>query len=331
MRVVFLGVALLFAAPLLAGCTDSGGPADKVREDSQVPVGHVSATTGAVRGVVVDPAIVPVSGALVTLSFDGGSLTKSTENDGQFVFSDVLPGTLFLSVSHMFFENYTTTVEVAANVADPPVVHVQLTPLYASKPYTAQFSWEGFFECSQAGMGLYSSSNCVTDQCPALTGDPATCNGLPTSQMNNVTSQQREWHSDVGAGYRTLIFDVTWEGGGDFSTSQNMGIVVSTYKPERDPAHTFANVAGPSPLTVRMENGTKHPTASGVEPKFVPDEGMARMSYFVSVRKPGPPQPGLPAVLPGLAMNQSFKVIHTQFYVAKAPADWSAAKDDRPF
>lgn len=333
MRVVYVAVGLLLLVPLLAGCTGSSNARDdKARDpvDDQVPVGKVSATTGAVRGVVVDATIVPVVGANVTLSVPSGDLHLLTDAQGRFIFSNVPPGEHFLTVHHLLYLAFETTVTVVANIPDPPVVHVQLTPIYKQKPYSTQVAWEGFFECSQAGAGLYSSSNCVTDQCPIVL-DPKTCNSLPTSQMNNVTSQQREWHSDVAGGWKTLIFDVVWEDGGQFSTSQNMGIVVSTFKPERDPAHWFAQVAGPSPITLRLENGTKHESASGVQPDRIPDEGMSRMSYFVSVRKPSSPMPPVPAVAPGLAVNQAFKVIHTQFYHAAPPEGWTATKDDRPF
>lgn len=333
MRVVKIAVGLLFLLPFLSGCTGSE-PADtsKARDpyDDQVPVGQVSATTGAIRGVVVDPVIVPVEGANVTLALNTGDLHLETDAQGRFIFSNVPPGEHFLTVRHFLFLSFETTVNVVANIPDPPVVHIQLTPIYKQKPYSTQVSWEGFFECSQAGIGLYSSSNCVTDQCPVVM-DPKTCNSLPTSQMNNITSQQREWHSDVAAGWDTLVFDVVWEDGGQFSTSENLGIVVSTFKPERDPSHWFAQVAGPSPITLRLENGTTHETASGVEPEKVPDEGMERMSYFVSVRRPSSPMPPVPAVVPGLALNQAFKVIHTQFYNAAPPEGWSATKDDRPF
>ena len=337
MRVVLAVASLLLLAPLLSGCTGSSGGGDGsggtdgrgrdgAIDDSKVPTGHVTATTGAVRGVVVDPAIVPVAGANVTLETPTGKRSQTSDATGRFIFSDVEPGSHFLGVVHFLFQPYETTVEVMANVADPPVVHVEMTPLYSQKPYSTQVSWEGFFECSQAGASVtYSSSNCAADPCPAYLG-PATCNTLPTSQMNNVTSQQREWHSDVGPGWKTLVFDVSWEGGGQFSTSTNMGIVVSTYKPERDPAHWFAEETGSSPITLRLENGTEHKSASGVEPTIIPDEGMSRMSYFVSVR-----QPDDPPFAPGLAVNQAFKVIHTQFYHAAPPEGWSATKDDRPF
>jgi hypothetical protein len=244
--------------------------------------------------------------------------------------SEVPPGEHFLNVRHPFFEPFQTTVKVVANVPDPDVVRVQLKPLFAQKPYTTQVSWEGFFECSQAGAGIYSSSNCVVDPCPRAL--PATqCNTLPTRQLNNVTHQEREWHSDVQPGWRTLVWDIIWEGDGQFSTSERMGIVVSTYKPERDPAHWFAQVSGGNPLTLRIDNGTVHETAASQDPQRIPDEGMQQMSYFVSVRAPEGSTCVLLCAPPGVAINQSFKVIHTQFYNAPAPEGWSATKDDLPF
>lgn len=286
----------------------------------------VSATTGGIRGVVVDPAIAPIVGAKVLLAAKGGNQTGLSDNLGRFTFSDLTPGTYFVAVNHPLYRGTQTSVEVLAGVADPAVTKIQLQPIFSQKPYTVQVKHKGFFQCSQAGIGLYSSSNCVTDYCPVVQ-DPKTCNTLPTSALNNVTSQEREWHSDVGAGWQTQVFEMTWTPSSQ-GTSQNMGLVVSTYKPERDRRHSFANVEGPNPLRLQLDVGKVHPTASGVDPTNISADGMSRMSYFASVRTPDGSTCVFDCFPPGLAINQEFEVFLTQFYYGFAPEGWSFVKGD---
>ncbi|MEA3203783.1 MAG: Carboxypeptidase regulatory-like domain [Thermoplasmata archaeon] len=305
---------------LLPGCVGSSTPdpaADVNFKGIDVPV---SATTGGIKGVVVDAAIAPIAGAKVTLTLPaGGNRTATSDKEGRFVFAGLAPGTYFLGASAPLYHPAQTSTEVQAGI-DPPVTKIQLQPLFSQKPYHTAIKQKGFFECSQNGAGIYSSSNCVTDQCP-LFQPPETCNGLPTRAMDNVTSQSREWHADVGAGWQAMVFEMVWSPTAQ-GTSPRMGMVVSTDKATRDPAHSFANVASASPMRFELDVGTPHETAASVEPTMVPPDGMTRMSYFVSVRRDA----GNPA--PALAVNQDFEVFLTQFYYGIPPTDWSFVNGD---
>jgi hypothetical protein len=318
---------------LLSGCSGSGsGSGSGVTEVegvvtadfSEVEV-KVGADRGAIRGVVVDPSITPIPGASVTVAAD--NRTSTTDQVGRFVFDDLRPGTYFLHVRKDNYHPTQVSVEVEAGVAEPPIVKVQLQPLFDQKPFVQQVTHKGFFTCSQAGASpIYSSSNCVTDPCPRVM-DPSDCNGLPSKALDNVTSQEREWHSDVGPGWQSLVFEMTWEPTSQ-GTSARLGMVVSTYKPERDPAHSFANVASAAPLRIQLDLGVEHESAATVEPVMVPEEGLQRMSYFVSVR---PPEGSVCAVLcapPGAAVNQDFQVVLSQFYYGKPPEGWSFVRGD---
>jgi hypothetical protein len=315
------------AALLLAGCVGSSAPkaTDAALNNLSVPV---SQTTGGIKGVVVDGAIAPIAGAKVSLALPtGGNQTQVADKEGRFVYSGLAPGTYFLTASAPLYHAAQTSAEVKAGV-DPPVTKILLQPLFSQKPYHQSIKQKGFFECSQAGIGLYSSSNCVTDYCP-IVENPSTCNGLPTAMLDNVTNQNREWHADVGDGWQTMVFEMTWSPTAQ-GTSSNMGMTVSTYKPTRDPGHWFASVAGPNPLRFELDVGKVHATASGVEPKMVPATGMSRMSYFVSVREPDGSQCVFDCVPPGIALNQDFEVFLTQFYYGVPPDGWSFVHGD-PF
>ncbi|MGB0651905.1 MAG: carboxypeptidase-like regulatory domain-containing protein [Thermoplasmatota archaeon] len=311
----------LVAALLLAGCSDDGG-APELADTGEAPALDVTATatTGAVRGVVVDDAIRPVADVVVTLRTPDGAQEQTTDAQGRFAFSNVIPGTHFLSAASPAHEPAQVSVQVVAGVDEPPVTKILLARLFAADPYVISIKQAGFFECSQAGaILLYSSSNCVTDYTKAVTGPP----GL-LQPLDNVTNQEREWHADVDAGWQTVLFEMDWEPSTS-GTSGQLGIVVSTYKPEREGRHWFAEEETGKPLRLQIDVGAPHPSASGVEPAAIPPGGMQDMSYFVSVKQDNWP-------VPAVALEQEFDVYLNQFVYAPAPEGWSfVAGDAFPF
>lgn len=131
-------VNLAVAALALAGCSGSGGAAstpeaglsseeiDNAVRD--VPVA-ASATTGVIRGVVVDQAIRPIAGATVAVAGFG---SETVSNDqGAFGFEGLQPGTYFVTASKEGYEPSQTSVDVEAGVADPSAVRIRL----AARPF----------------------------------------------------------------------------------------------------------------------------------------------------------------------------------------------------
>ncbi len=321
---VRLLVAGLILGALLAGCAGTPGPtssSDAARFDDLQ--GQATETTGIIRGVVVDTAVTPIAKATVLVS---GPVKQNltTDAQGRFLAQGLPAGTYLVKAKAPLYVEAQTTAEVVAGVSDPAVTKVQLQRLFSQKPFVQADHKRGYFDCSQNGAGIYSSSNCVTDQCP-LVLDPATCNSLPTRMMDNITTQSREWHMDVGPGWQNIVLEMQWTQA-TAGTGSTLGMVVSTFKPLRNPAHSFANVAGTSPFLLRLDVGVKHPTAASVEPTMIPAEGMNQVSYFVSARRDA----GSP--LPGIAFQQNFDVYYHQFYYGLAPTDWSFLKGDKaPF
>jgi hypothetical protein len=315
----------LLLAVVLAGC--SGSSRSDLPEDVDVPVVDVTEDTGGIRGVVIDPAIRPVADANVTLIGPDGARMAGTSSaeDGTFTFDGLAAGLYILEARHPMHRGAQATAAVEAGV-QPPVTRIVLQPRFSEAPFTLQFRHDGYFDCSQNGAGVYSSSNCVTDHCPIVM-DPATCNGLPTKMLDNVTSQQREWHMDVQAGWQGIVFEMQWEPSAQ-GTSPRMGMVVSTYKPLREPSHSFANYASASPFRLQLDVNQTHETGAGVAPDKIPWEGMEDVSYFVSVRR----DTGCPVTCPpGLALQQRFQVFATQFYYMPVPEGWSfLAGDELP-
>ena len=305
---------LVLLASLVAGCSgDPRGEPTPMTDFSDLE-GQVTATTGILRGVVVDERIIPVVGADVGLS-GGQTPNQTTDDQGRFLFSGLEPGTYFVQVRSKLHTSQQTSAEVIAGEAEPKIVRILVERLFKQDPYVVQVVREGFFQCSQAGAGLYASSNCVYDPYRWAFGP----GGSPTQPVDNVTTQQREWHSDVGAGWQSLVFEMEWTPTSQ-GTSANMGIIVSTYKPERDGAHHFARLIGPSPLRGQIDVGVEHETASGVDPTTIPPEGLVNMSYFVSVQQGD--------LGPGLAINQQFKLYLTMFHYGTPPEGWSIVNGD---
>ncbi len=144
-------LALALLTTLLAGC--SGGKPDDPAADLTADLGlEATSTTGVIRGVVVDQAIAPVAGVLLTLQ--GGQNATSNEA-GAFGFQGLEPGTYFVTASKAGFADVQESVDVVAGVAEPPVVKVQLLADPSSLPTYEVFAFHGYLECSFVIPGFF--------------------------------------------------------------------------------------------------------------------------------------------------------------------------------
>lgn len=143
MKALFL--ASLLVAALVAGCA-AEPKADETVDPAAFDDVVVTDTTGAIRGVVVTEAIVPIEGALVVLA---GGANKTTDAEGAFVFNGLEAGDYFLTVSRLGFLTVQTSATVVANQAEPPVTKVTLLPdAAAQKPFYQEYVFDGFIQCS---------------------------------------------------------------------------------------------------------------------------------------------------------------------------------------
>jgi hypothetical protein len=146
-----LSLALALATALLAGCSGKGGAGAEADPTADLGL-EATKTTGVIRGVVVDQAIAPVAGVLVSLSGGGNATTNA---DGAFGFEGLEPGTYFLTAHKPGFADVQQSADVAAGVAEPPVVKVQMAADVSTLPTFDVFSFHGYLECSFVIPGFF--------------------------------------------------------------------------------------------------------------------------------------------------------------------------------
>lgn len=136
------GAFTLVLAVALAGCAGSAVTPPIQQETVDFGSVEATATTGVIRGVVIDEAIRPVLGATVQIASLGANAT--TSDNGAFSFDGLEPGTYFLHVSKRAFTSIQTSVDVVAGVDDPPIVKVALQSVPSLQPYVDALSYSGF-------------------------------------------------------------------------------------------------------------------------------------------------------------------------------------------
>lgn len=314
-------VLSVLAAMVLAGCSSSGGEPTTNEPDAfeDLPV-EATATTGVIRGLVVDDRIVPVQGATVAIT--GANVERAAVSDagGRFAFADLQPGTYFLRVSSLLHDEQQTSTEVVAGNSEPPIVKIQLTRKFSQEPFVEQLKHEGFIQCNQAGV-YYGSAPCVTDFTGIVSGivtppgcTPAGC----APQLRTIQQENRGFHVAVGPGWQTLIWEMDWDETSD--TFSRLGITVSYNATQRPASHNYMSVGSEAPLRAQLDVGVDHEDSNDVEPDLLWPEGRPDLYYFVGVRTSG----GVPAV----AINQAFSLYAHFFYYGIPPEGWSFINGD---
>lgn len=311
MRPFMLSSILLLA--LLAGCADTPGAdsgKDPAFDDLDVDVDD---DTGAILGVVVDDAIIPVEGVLVMLR--GAQKSMETDAQGRFVFDGVPAGTHFIETSKINFESVQTSVDVVAGDSDPPVVKVQMKRLFTGTPYVQGVQFQGFIACAfQAGL----TAPCITDYTQVVPGCGSGC----VPPLRTAMGDARDTMVEVDANWQTHIAEVVWEPSAQ-GTSNSLGLIYRDF-PVGGANHQYGAVAGPSPLHLRFEVGVRHGTQSGSASEMIPAEGYDQIIAFVGTRADDEPV--------SLTLQQEFEMFLHTFYHGKPPEGWSfLAGDGNPF
>jgi len=243
-------VAVLLVSGLLAGCTAGKGKGDSASlgtaDFSNLGL-EATATTGIIRGVVVDDAIRPLGNATVATTLpDGTNKSTQSAHDGAFGFDGLPAGTYFLKVAKPGYLAAQSSTDVVAGVANPPIVKVVLKADPASVPYVSQYQYDAFIACS------------VT----AVTVSFAAC-GLAPDQTNNAFLVNYFADKPPALIQTEAIWQSTQALGGELSLS------ITALGPPQEGVNA---TAGPSPIYITVnETQARHfnftaPEADGGQP-----------------------------------------------------------------
>ncbi|MHB1260560.1 MAG: carboxypeptidase-like regulatory domain-containing protein [Thermoplasmatota archaeon] len=238
------GIAALLVA--LAGCGSPGsGESAGTPEGLDAPALEATATTGVIRGVVVDDAIRPLANATVTVRGESGAdRTAVTGADGFFGFEGLAPGTWFVSADKPAHEGAQASTEVVAGVSDPPVVKLLLVFLPSEAPFFTEIKVEAFVQCIVPGANLCAIINlypcALAGYCQPIVED--TSHILLYDHLVAL-ARTPDW----------LQTEVVWES--TQSLSPALAIRYSAYSPADGAGldERQDRVSGQSPLVIRMD------------------------------------------------------------------------------
>ncbi|MEK6975085.1 MAG: carboxypeptidase-like regulatory domain-containing protein [Candidatus Thermoplasmatota archaeon] len=141
-------LALVALSLVVAGCSgDPSTSSQPPEEDIDYGV-EATATTGVIRGLVIDEAIRPLAGVNVTIA--ALERLATTGNDGEFGFDGLEPGTYFLSASKKGFAPIQTSAEVVAGDSTPPITKISLVAVPTEQPYVESHALAGYLSFGAA-------------------------------------------------------------------------------------------------------------------------------------------------------------------------------------
>lgn len=327
LRLILFAI-LLCGGAALAGCASKAPPAP---DTSTAPtLSGVTATTGGIRGLVVDQAVRPLAGAHVTLA---GGANKTTGADGLFNFTNLQPGDYFVQVVKPGYKSVQASATVKAGVVDPPVVKVLLEALSSAQPYLDFFKLDGFYECA-------SSVAVDTDTCDWVyrTGwDVANDTGHQPPTPRSFMEYHNTQYIDVPADTYTLIQEGFWT---DESVKKFWVMIDSTpidSSCDCSLGGTYGNVIGENPIYNRMDrfkaDGTNNTDfrSDFTNPKQVGTfpAGATVVSRGFLPFMDSPPGSTDPNSWYEVAQNFRFTVITSLFHNYVAPDGWTFETQDK--
>ena len=286
LRPVALSALLLTA--LVAGCADTpSGDNALVAEPEAFNEVEVTDTTGAIRGIVVSEAIVPIADVLVQL-VDGRNQT--TDAEGAFVFNGLEPGDYFLSASKPGYFTQQASTTVVAGEKEPAITKILLLADALAQPYAQTLQWDGYLSCGV----MWSSGTLADAPYPLYIGSYAGANACGVEAIPLVGDGRFIGQFEFASG-RIPDFvqaEGVWEGTQPLSNDLTMGFW-------RGGSNDWKFVYGTSPL-VLTTNSTE------IIDTFDENKTDLPMRMF-------PGQSDDPASLV-VTTNQAFTVFQTQFY-----------------
>lgn len=305
-------LSLILATAVLSGCIgDSGkGKGPKEGESEEVESGppageaQVSATTGAIDGIVVDEAFNPLPGAKATILDPPGGNSSLTDADGRFVFSDLAPGSYKIVAERLGYDS--KAVSVAVTAGEVSKVTFNLDQLEVQGLATVDTFEEGGFIGCGTGIGG-----------PEQTGG-ASFTACYTDD-NVVTDHEFELESDVA----TMVFTLKWSAtGGVVGSSlyfELLGVTEGCDTSTGRNCAFYGATEGASPLTMRLDGSTLQNASKEDQP--IPANGTVPLLLRVF-----PYQGDVGQV--SLYFQQPYKLYANVFHVDPAPEGFTGLPDE---
>jgi hypothetical protein len=265
-----------------------------------------SATTGVIRGVVVDDAIRPLGNVSITAHGPSGeNRTATTSPSGFFGLQGLAPGHWFVQAHKLAHADVQQGLEVVAGVGDPPVVKLQLILIPSQVPFVNSFKVDAFVECIVPGANVCAILNlypCVfVGYCANVTSDTSF-----VLFYQPLVSLQRtpDW----------LQVEVVWDT--TQPVSDGLGIRYSAHEPADGTGidARVGSVSGRSPLVIALNKTTATTWETGVK-KGV---GFEIFGWTEALA---------PLGSAGFVLNQQVTFYFNVFYGYTPPEGWAFSKD----
>ncbi len=300
MRLVAL-IALLVSAAALAGCSSKPSPAP---EDDLPDQGLVATDeTGIIRGVVVDDAIRPIAGALVTVRTSGSdAMSMETMADGLFGFDGLAPGDYFVAGHKIGHFDIQQSETVVAGVADPTPVTLRLAIDPGNQPYFQDYVYDGFIQCAGTFVAVGANMCTFTDEVDENLTDDRFYVEYELDRKPTWVQSEMIWDSSQAAGDAMSIM-YSWE------CDDNDGFLCDH------------DVGGTSPLLLTAD-------ATAIEKIGGGDLGEG-VDLFIRVFNQGLNETDTdPGGGVGATIQQSFMVYTHVFYGYAPPEGWRFSEDE---
>lgn len=308
-------VALLLAL-VLAGCSGGGStttendPFAAAIDDVEV---QASATTGAIRGVVVDDAIRPLANVVVRLENANPAQTATTGASGAFGFSLLEPGTYLVSARLFGYTEARQTVEVKVGDANPPATKLQLSVIPGLRAYYDQYKWEGYMQCGTNNLIACAGPNAASQiTCSATSGgQPPVPRTMPVCMGNLTNDEFTIWHS-VSVNASLIQSEMVWDSTQALGDRLSLLLRKGSLEEFNSGFYngSLNSSSGSSPLTAKA-------TAKDMEDKDLGIHNGLVIAIFPGTSEMLQPVPF------GAAASQTWTVYTHIFYGYVPPSDWT--------
>jgi hypothetical protein len=345
--------SILFASVLLlSGCVggESATPND-VQATDQAPPEASAATfddeTGAVQGTIINDEGLPVANVLVGVLETG--LQTTTAQNGQYTFSNVLPGEYTVSAALLGFEAASKRVTVEAGAIAQ--ANFQLVPVAIEQPYYVSVQELGNIQCSiswNPGAPLWAPDPSQPTNTSRGLLAPGWYTGLQACGVLDIvpgassanplppTKFILQWENPAGT--YELLAEMVWQS----TQLTGRGLSFAYEHPDgvNDGSPTYEGAAGFSPLRDHVNNSEllEVNLFQGVDPREEDFPTQARgfstantTDANLPVPIPAVPVFGAPANQKadvGFALDQKFSIWQTSFVNQPMPENFSALADE---